>query len=135
MNVLDTNIWIYSHDTRYPAKQEEALGLIARLRPLGLPWQVGCEFIAASRKLAPCGFSEVDAWAALQDMQDMADAVFMPDLALWPLARDLNLRHQLSFWDAMLVAACQHGGVTKLYSEDLQSSEHFGDLEIKNPFA
>jgi predicted nucleic acid-binding protein len=48
MNVLDTNIWLYSHDTRDPHKQAIAQQLIATVRPLALPWQVGCEFIAAS---------------------------------------------------------------------------------------
>ena len=65
MNVLDTNIWIYSHDTRDPHKQARAQQLIATVRPLALPWQVGCEFIAACRKLAPAGFTETQAWSAL----------------------------------------------------------------------
>src|SRR5438105_4395505 len=65
MNVIDTNIWIYSHDARDPQKQAVAQGLIASLRALALPWQVGCEFIAASRKLVPLGFDETKAWSAL----------------------------------------------------------------------
>lgn len=51
MNVVDTNIWIYCHDTRDPAKQQRARELVRTVRPLTLLWQVGCEFIAASRKL------------------------------------------------------------------------------------
>jgi hypothetical protein len=51
MNAVDTNVWLYSHDTRDPRKQALAQQLIASTRPLALPWQVGCEFIAASRKL------------------------------------------------------------------------------------
>jgi predicted nucleic acid-binding protein len=58
MNVLDTNVWLYSQDTRDPHKQALAQQLIATVRPLALPWQVGCEFVAASRKLASAGFTE-----------------------------------------------------------------------------
>ncbi len=48
MNALDTNVWIYSHDTRETEKQQMAQRLIAEARPGVLLWQVGCEFIAAS---------------------------------------------------------------------------------------
>jgi predicted nucleic acid-binding protein len=61
MNAVDTNVWIYCRDTRDPHKQTVAQQLIAGLRPLALPWQVGCEFIAASRNLAPSGFTEAQA--------------------------------------------------------------------------
>jgi predicted nucleic acid-binding protein len=61
MIVLDTNIWIYSHDSRDTRKQAIAQQLIAEVAPLTLPWQVGCEFVSAARKLATAGFSEADA--------------------------------------------------------------------------
>ena len=50
MNAIDTNVWLYSHDTRDRRKQRLAQRLVAAVRPLALPWQVGCEFVAASRK-------------------------------------------------------------------------------------
>lgn len=62
MHAIDTNIWIYSQDKRHQNKQRIAQELVAVTRPLALPWQVGCEFIAACRKLAPFGFSEQQAW-------------------------------------------------------------------------
>ena len=58
MNALDTNIWIYSHDTRDPEKQRRAQELIRTVQPLAPLWQVGCEFIAASRRLASMGFGQ-----------------------------------------------------------------------------
>jgi predicted nucleic acid-binding protein len=36
MNVLDTNIWIYSHDSRDVIKQEKAQRLIGELPALGV---------------------------------------------------------------------------------------------------
>jgi predicted nucleic acid-binding protein len=78
MNAIDTNVWVYLHDTRDPRKQAIAQQLIAETRPIALPWQVGCEFVAASRKLAVVGFTETQAWAALAAMRDLADAILCP---------------------------------------------------------
>jgi predicted nucleic acid-binding protein len=100
MNVIDTNIWIYRHDSRDPRKQSIAKNLVSTLRPLALPWQVGCEFVAAARKLAPLGFDEANAWAALADMQIIAQAVVMPTPQIWLDAKSIQKAHTLSFWDA-----------------------------------
>jgi len=89
MNVVDTNIWIYSHDTRDPAKQTQAKHLIATALPMALPWQVGCEFLAACRKLAPYGFTHDQAWDVLTDMQAIATVVLLPARDLWPETRAL----------------------------------------------
>jgi hypothetical protein len=87
MNAVDTNVLIYRHDTRDPVKQAKAGQLIGSLRPLVLPWQIGCEFIAAARKLQPLGFSEDDAWDALADLQALADEVLLPVADLWATQR------------------------------------------------
>ncbi len=52
-----------------------------------------------------------------------------------PLAQDLHLKHNVSFWDALIVAACLDEGVGTLYSEDIPSREAFGPPQIVNPFA
>lgn len=58
MNAVDTNILLYLHDPRDPIKQEKAERLITSLTDAVLLWQVACEFVAASRKLAPFGLKE-----------------------------------------------------------------------------
>jgi predicted nucleic acid-binding protein len=134
MIAFDTNIWIYSHDARDPQKRAKAQELIRTVTPIALPWQVGCEFIAASRKLEPLGFQQDQAWNALAQMQAMADVVLTPNVDLWVATRALIRRHPLSFWDALLVAACVAGGVTRLYSEDLGPLGRVDDVELVNPF-
>lgn len=134
MNAIETNVWLYSHDTRDPGKQSIAQQLIASTRPLALPWQVGCEFMAASRKLASVGFTEVQAWAALADMQVLADVVLLPVPDLWLQAQSLQGRYSLSFWDALLVASCLHAGVAKLYTEDMGSPRNIDGLALVSPF-
>jgi predicted nucleic acid-binding protein len=57
-----------------------------------------------------------------------------PSPGALPVARKLHTEHQVSFWDAMLLAACIDAGVTTVYSEDLPGSP-LPNLRIVNPFA
>jgi predicted nucleic acid-binding protein len=134
MNAIDTNVWIYRYDTRDPAKQHLAIDLLTQVRPWFLVWQVGCEFVAASRKLAGVGFSEADAWRALADMLNNVDQVLLPDPQLWAEAQSVQSKHALSFWDALLVAACIRGGVTTLYTENMGAPRTVESLALVNPF-
>jgi len=134
MNAIDTNVWIYSHDVRDPRKQQLAQQVIAAARPFVLPWQVGCEFVAASRKLARQGFTESQAWQSLIAMQAAADEVLLPDEQLWIEVRGFQSRHSLSFWDALLIAACIRAGVTTLYTEDIGAPRVIDGLSLVSPF-
>lgn len=51
------------------------------------------------------------------------------------LAVGLLGRYSLSFWDSMIVAACLHAGVERLYTEDFDAYPQIDSLEIINPFA
>jgi predicted nucleic acid-binding protein len=134
MNALDTNIWIYSHDGRDPHKQQIAQQLIASVQPLALPWQVGCEFIVATRKLSTQGFDEAKAWLALEKMQAMADVILLPTPQLWAETQSLQAKHMLSFWDALLAAICLREKVQTLYTEDMGAPRMIDSLSLVNPF-
>lgn len=134
MNAFDTNVWLYSHDTRDPHKQTLAQQLIATVRPLALPGQVGCEFIAASRKLAPAGFTAAQAWSSLAAMRILADVILLPVPDLWPETQALQGRYSLSFWDALLIATCPRDGVKVLYTEDIGAPRTIDTLSLVNPF-
>lgn len=133
MNDVDTNILIYSCDERDPVSQAKAREVMSSLvRPV-LLWQVGCEFIAASRKLADHGFTQRAAWAQLSMLVN-AWGLALPRPTLLTHAQALHLQSQVAFWDALLYAACRDAGVTRLYSEDVPGSAIPG-LQIVNPFA
>jgi predicted nucleic acid-binding protein len=134
MNAIDTNVWLYRYDTRDPAKQAVAKQLIDQVRPLMLLWQVGCEFIAASRKLAAVGFTEQHAWAALAQMQSIVQAVILPDPQLWGETQTLQGLYSLSFWDSLLVAACLRVNLRTLYTEDMGAPRTIQGLSLVNPF-
>jgi predicted nucleic acid-binding protein len=50
-------------------------------------------------------------------------------------AEQLTASYNLSFWDAMIVAACMEGSITRLYTEDFDNSlKQATGVEIVNPF-
>jgi predicted nucleic acid-binding protein len=49
-------------------------------------------------------------------------------------AKALHLARGVSFWDALILAACVEAGVETFYSEDLPGFDDFEGLKIVNPF-
>jgi predicted nucleic acid-binding protein len=133
MNAVDTNVLLYVHDPRDPAKQAVAKSLVASLTNAALIWQVACEYIAASRKLAPLGFRQEEAWKELQRLETIWSTI-VPDWNHLHRAEHLISSRSISFWDALLVGVAMDSGVTTLYSEDLAGLGNFPGLRIINPF-
>jgi predicted nucleic acid-binding protein len=133
MNAVDTNVLFYARDPRDPGKREIAAEVIASLDDAVLLWQVACEYLAVSRKLESYGYSRVQAVADIADMRRVWSTA-IPGWTTLDRAEHLRAGRSLSFWDALLVAACLDAGVNRLYSEDFQSTSRFDSLEIVNPF-
>jgi predicted nucleic acid-binding protein len=133
MIALDTNVLIYCCDRRDPRRQQVALDLVASASDGILPWQVACEFVAASRKLADQGFTAAAAWQRLAEFLALFPLI-IPAPAVLERARALHVEQKWAFWDATLVSACIEAGVGRLYSEDLPG-RRIETLEIVDPFA
>ena len=134
MNALDTNVLIYAHDPRDPRKQTIAISLIESLPETALLWQVACEYVSVSKKLEPFGYSRDQAWHDIRELR----LVWEPVLPSWEVAdraHGLLDRYSLSYWDAMIVAACLEAGAKRFYSEESFGSDAIDGLEIVNPFA
>lgn len=134
MHAVDTNVLMYAHDPRDARKQEIALALIESLPDGALLWQVACEYLSASHKLAPFGYDRASAWQDIRDLRLIWKTV-LPTWQVQDIAEDLLRRYSLSFWDAMVIAACLAGGITQLYSEDFDAYPSIDGLEVVNPFA
>ena len=133
MNAVDTNILFYVHDPRDATKQATAASLLRSLTDGVLLWQVACEYLSASRKLEPLGYSRAEAWQDIQDLRRVWSTM-LPSWNILNRAERLLAQYSLSFWDAMIIAACLEGGVTRLYSEDFDAYPRVDGLEVVNPF-
>ncbi len=49
-------------------------------------------------------------------------------------AIELERRHHLSFWDALIVQAASKSGADRLLSENFQDERRFGHLRVFNLF-
>jgi predicted nucleic acid-binding protein len=132
MVALDTNVLIYACDKSDPTRQRIALDLVSNTNDGVILWQVAYEFVAATRKLDRQGFTATQAWARLAEFLEICSLV-VPGAAVLERAKDLHLRHSVSFWDAMILAACLDAGVDLLYSEDVPGLSVDG-VAVVNPF-
>lgn len=134
MRAADTNILLYVQDPRDPEKQKIAREIIEQLTDGVLLWQVACEYVNAARKFAPFGFDQEQAFRDLQDFR-RAWGMLLPSWEVMLTAERLLKSYSLSFWDAVLVAACVEGGVTHLVTEDMGGTPSIEGVRIVNPFA
>ncbi len=134
MNAVDTNVLIYAHDSRDPQKQATAVSLIQSQVDGVLLWQVACEYLSASRKLESQGYSLQQAWQDIHDLRSVWTTI-LPTWNVLSRAENLMGSYSLSFWDALILAACLEGGVERLYTEDFDAYPTVDGLEVINPFA
>ena len=133
---LDTNIIVYAFDLSFPKKSKIARRLItdgAADKQAIISYQVVHEFINVALR----GFrlaivkSDLESFVltALFPMMAISSS---PSLVIEALR--LHGQNQLSWYDALIVAAALQGGCKVLYSEDLQHGRRYGDLVVQNPF-
>lgn len=132
---FDTNILVYARDAGYPRKQERAAELVRGAFEAGtgrISYQVIHEFyVTVTQKLKP-GLPKLEARAAVLALADWEPVT--ADEAMLRHAWVLQDRHQLSFWDALIVAAALACRCSLLYSEDLQHGKKYEGLRVVNPF-
>ena len=131
---VDTNILMYAHDTSAGAKHERAKALVEELwrdRTGVVSTQVLQELAVNLRKKvrrpldAKATRDVVADYLTWQVMVNGGDSILE--------ALDLELRYQISFWDALVVQAAQASGAEILYSEDLSDGQKFGAVRVTNP--
>jgi len=133
---VDTNILVYSRDASEVLKQPLARAWRDELwrRQAGrVSTQVLQEFyVTVTRKLKPGLPREL----ARREVADLA--LWQPvntSFELLEAAFELEDRHRLSFWDALIVAAAQAARCDVLLSEDLKSETVLGGVRVVNPFS
>jgi predicted nucleic acid-binding protein len=132
---VDTNVLVYRRDSTQGEKQVQADSWMERLwvsRSGRLSYQVLQEYyVTVTSKLKP----GLNVESARNDVRSL--------LAWHPVSIDTKVveaawviqdRYELSWWDALIVAAAQVANCQYLLSEDLQDGQELGEVRVVSPF-
>lgn len=132
---VDTNVLVYSRDSRVRAKQQRAhewLGFLWETRRGRISRQVLQEYyVTVTRKLKP-GLPPEEARADVRALFHWLGPI--DGASLMEISWDLQDRFSLSFWDALIVGAARHLDCRFLLTEDLSSGQDLDGLEVISPF-
>lgn len=132
---VDTNVFLYALDEGQESRHETAVRILEELwegRQGVVSTQVLQElYVNLTRKLRkpitrPRARAIVERYATWPVHQITPDDILS--------ASELEQRHTLAFWDALLVVAAQRLGADRILTEDMQSGRSFGRVRIENPF-
>ena len=126
---FDTNIVIYAFAAGDP-RSARAEALVAGGGVIGV--QVLNEFTNVTRRKLRWQWEQIE--AALAVIEELLGAARPLTSAIPARAVVLARDHELSFYDALIVAAALDAGCEVLFSEDLQHGQKFGALRVENPF-
>ena len=136
LTFVDSNVLAYAHDLSETRRQPIARELLDALwtsRTGLMSTQILQEFyVVATRKFDP----PMSRRAAREIVALYGTwPIVQVDVVLILTASQLEERHKLSFWDALVVEAARVAGATRLVTGDLQDGRRFGSVRIENPFA
>ncbi|MGH9165987.1 MAG: PIN domain-containing protein, partial [Acidimicrobiales bacterium] len=131
---VDTNVLVYAYDADAGDRHRAARG---RLQVLwadesgAVSTQVLQEFyVTVTRKIG-------------RPMSLRAAREVVTTYQAWPVHRpevhdlleasELQERHHLSFWDALIVVAARRSAASTLLTEDLQEGRRFGEVVVVSP--
>ena len=136
MNAVDTNVLIYSIDAGDDGKRRRALDLIESLPATEtlIPWQVACEVAAVIRTMGALGRFRGD-YAQTVTALRSCFPIAIPQHSTLERSLRIQVVHQVSPWDALLLAACADAGITRLYTEDMQGRPEIERVKLVDPFA
>jgi predicted nucleic acid-binding protein len=135
LQFVDTDVLVYAHDVSAGQKHSRARELMRDLWQSGegcLSIQVLQEFyVNVTQKVA-------------RPLPPEVAAQIIADLSVWEVhcpgtddvldAIRLQERHQISFWDAMILASALQLGCQVLWSEDLNPDQVYDQVKVRSPF-
>lgn len=133
---LDTNIFVYTFDSREPDKQDRARNLVVDAlthRRGVISHQVVQEFLNVATQKFANPLSATDALLYLDSVLGPLCEV-LPTLDLYRRAIGLASRWKYSFYDSLIIASALQSECKILYSEDLQHGQTIEGVKLVNPF-
>ncbi len=131
---LDTNILIYAHDVDAGDRHWRAKAVVKSLWETAggmLSTQVLSEFYVNVTRKIPSPLEPAQARSIIEPYLSWKVQTLGPESVL--AASELQQRHRISYWDALIVHAAASGGASILYSEDLSDGQMIEGVRIVNP--
>ena len=137
--LVDTNVLVYVHDPRVPAKQRRAAELLLQgleADTVRLPHQAIVEFVAAVTRAPASGSPLMPPAEARREAEELLTIfpVLYPNDSVVRTALRGAAMYGLSCFDAHMWAYAEVYGLSELWSEDFQHDRLYGTVRAVNPF-
>ncbi len=135
LTFVDTNVLLYAYDRDAGDKRSRAAATLRELwqdRRGVISTQVLQEFYVNARRKLATPLSRAEAERVLRRYEAWPVAVVEPADVFEAIR--IEVRHQLAFWDALIVGAAARLGATVLLSEDLNAGQVIEGVRVLNPF-
>lgn len=111
MNAIDTNVLVYALTPDEPARSAVAAKLVQELseNETVVLWQVACEFGAVISGLVARGKADPGVLDAMTGLRARFP-IILPTQGILENGLRIHRDHRVSYWDAMLLAACADAG-------------------------
>ena len=133
VEVIDPKVLIYALDSDSGVRHGKSVDLIERLTLAGngaLSTQVLTEFYSVgTRKL---GMRSEEAEEVIRDLASWK--LHTPGHRDVVTAIGMQRKHQVAWWDAMILNSALELDAAVLWSEDFSHGQTFGSLTVRNPF-
>jgi predicted nucleic acid-binding protein len=132
---VDTNVLVYAHDIDAGDRHDIAARLVSALwdtRTAVISTQVLQEFYVNVTRKIPTPLSRAVAREIVRTYAAWQTEIVTPQDV--EAASETEERHQISFWDALIVVAARKGGAARIYTEDLSAGCSISGVLIENPF-
>ena len=138
-SLVDTNVLVYSVDSRFPDKRRVATELLRKgilENSVRVPHQAIVEFFAVVTRPDRVGQTVLAPDEARRESEEflVQFVILYPNEAIVRSALRATAAYRLSWFDAHLWAYADHYGLAEILSEDFQHGRLYGTVRVLNPF-
>lgn len=131
---LDTNLFVYSMDKYNPEKMVKSRSILKKTIKeynAAISTQVMQEFyVTATKKLQS---DPITVKNILRQIENFEIINTSPELIYEAI--DCSILNQISFWDALIIAAAESAKCEEIWTEDLNEGQIIRGVKIVNPFS
>ncbi|HYM59684.1 MAG TPA: PIN domain-containing protein [Thermoanaerobaculia bacterium] len=133
--LFDTNVLVYAHDPRDPAKQARAILALDHVHASGqgrLSTQILAEFFCIATKGTRPLIRRADAARQVERLTRAWPVLDVTSMVVLEALRGVT-SHQMSYWDAQLWATARLNQVQIIFSEDFSTGSMIEGVRFVNP--